>query len=241
MATFINTSYSNPTNCDNDNTNTATVDDFTVKTLKPNTPVVLAINSFDKLYAGGRRAWHSYAAVHSDFHITAFIAHNAFDGTPRHCCSPRTGVWIVGSCAGPLSTETLKLEVAEILYIAGLDNLSPTSQGNGHTVPYDYGYLWQRSTLEVCNQIVVNPGGNGHFDDGANNRSSSEANLKGFTSLSIWDVSGRLMGEFKAGDLENAGNLNQLVESRLQNMVPGIYFVRLVANGEITTQKIAVE
>lgn len=53
----ITTPYHNPTNCDPIDEKDDNIDGSISKTLKPNSPIVFAINSFSKLYAGGRRAW----------------------------------------------------------------------------------------------------------------------------------------------------------------------------------------
>lgn len=243
LSTVINTPYQNPTDCDNVEELPYSMSGAFTKPLKPNTPIIMAINTFDKLYAGGCRAWHSQSRINSDFHITAVIHSNAYDGTPRHCCSPRVGAWIFGSCDGDRTTSQLNIEVAEILFTAGFNGLIPTSIGNGHAVPRDFGFLVERSTLEECNNIAVNPrSDDGDVLDGASQKLVEVATRPAFESLSVWDNSGRMIAEFTANDLLlGPVNLKELVGERLQGTVPGIYFIRLIEDGKLTTQKIFVQ
>lgn len=231
-ATVINTPFYNDTNCLNYSFRVGSYEGNTQKTIKPNIPVELAINSFDKLYAGGRRAWRSWSAVNSDCHITALLKPNAFDGTPRHCCSPMIGAWVLSSCDGMLTTEMLKVEVAFKLGELGI-NPYPG-------VPTEFGILVRPSTLEECNKIVINPG-TGHRDDNNAGFSLAEDAFQAFTSLSIWNISGSLIAEFHASELKTETDLKQLVETRLRDITPGIYFVRFVTKGRSTTQKIIVQ
>lgn len=245
IGTVINTPYYNPANCDNEAELPFSMEDAIIKTMRPNAPIVLAINTFDKMKAGGRRAWHSYARINSDFHITGVIDANAYDGTPVHCCSPKVATWILGSCDGDRSTDHLKVEVAEFLYLAGFNGLVPAPIGNGRIVPGEFGYLSERSSREECNKIVVNPGivGGGETGGRSNEMLGSENASEAkntFQSLSVWDVSGRMIAEFTAQDLQTGVNVRQLVNERLQGMTPGIYFVRQVQNGEMRTRKILV-
>lgn len=157
----MNTPYYNPTTC-TEKSESASMQGHHSTALRPNEPVVMGITSFDKLFAGGRRAWHSYARINSNFSLAGYLRSNANDGTPRHCCSPKTAMWVVGSCDGPVSTEVLKIRAANLFWTAGLSTgYQTTNAGNGRTMPSDYGWISEPSTDSGCNSIIVNDGGGG--------------------------------------------------------------------------------
>lgn len=234
----ITTPYHNPTNCDPIDEKDDDMFGSISKKLKPNTPIVFAINSFSKLYSGGRRAWHSYARINSAYHITAFIRQDAYSGIPRHCCSPKVGLWVLGSCDGPWNVVELKKEVADKLYHAGMDNL-PISSINGlRTVPFEFGFLWEPSSAADCNKIVVVGGERG--DKSTLEGTLNEADLKDFKSLSVWDISGRIVADFNLEDALSFSSIKEMVDNKLQTVTPGVYIIRLIANGESISQKILI-
>jgi len=240
IESLINADYFDPTNCDDDADVFSSKEGSKIKKIRPNMPAVLAINSFDKLSAGGRRSWYSTARVLSNFYIAANIRHNAYDGTPVHCCSPKVGLWVLGSCDGaPLSTGQLKILVAEHLRLAGYLNLPPDPLApGGVTVPREFGYLRQEGSKEVCNRLPINNSGGSGFGGGTEERSLSIQ--KDFQRLSIWDASGKMIANFTADDTQSA-DVNALVRERLQSVSAGMYFVRLEANGQTSTQKIFIK
>lgn len=241
IATQINTPFYNPANCDNERTEYGSMDGYHPAKLRPNVPVILTVNSFDKLSAGGRRAWHSFGRVNSNCYIATIIDHNSYDGTPKHCCSPKVAAWVLGSIDGPWSTDQLKIAVAEIFYTAGMNNLTPTNMGNGHTLPREFGYLSQASSDPACNRIVVNQG-KGINTSAVLENSNRFDHLSNFQSLSVWDVSGRQIANFTAQDLKylDPSGINNMVNQKLSSLTPGIYFLNLLANGEVSTHKVVV-
>lgn len=242
VANSLNTPYYNASDCDNVNENFNDFERSSVRNIKPNRPVVLTINSYSKLYAGGRRAWHSYARILSNFYIAAALDDDAFNGTPRHCCTPRVGVWVLASCDGPRSTEQLKLEVAEKFYHFGFDNLPGSNQGNGFTVPGEYGSIWERSDRAECNRIIVNPGGGGGniFESTDRNLRSVSLDEELAMTVWVWDASGRLLRGVseKFTSFDRSSIIRNI---RNYGISSGIYFVRIVYGTKTETFKIFIE
>jgi hypothetical protein len=230
-ATLLNTPYYNPATCDNEDIVIKSMEGYHTAALKPNTPVVMGINSYNKLYSGGMRAWHSYSRVNSDFHLAGFINANAFDDTPRHCCSPLVGLWIVGSCDGPLSTQNLMLLVRDILWTTPLTGL-------GSTLPYEYGWISTPSSRSDCNRIIINNGSGIGYRDLSSNTDSSPQDY--IASVSIWDVSGKMLGQVQPKQYSTYLEMKELVEQQF-NVAPGIYFLHMISSGGATrVQKIVL-
>jgi hypothetical protein len=238
IADLLNTPYYNPSDCDNVNENFDDFEGYSIRNIRPNRPVVLTINSYSKLYAGGRRAWHSYARILSNFYIAAAIDDDAFNGTPRHCCTPRVGVWVLASCDGPRSTEQLKLEVADKFYHFGFNNLPGSNQGNGFTVPGEYGSIWEASDRVECNRVVVNPGGGNIY--GIGDRGLMEPFLEDGYTVFVCDVSGRLVRVLNR-KMVNPSRFDIIRVMREYNIDSGIYFVRIVSDRNTESFKVFIE
>ncbi len=201
--------------------------------IRPNVVQVLAINSFDKLYSGGRRSWYSNARINSNFFIAAEVL-PSHEG-PRHCCTRGMATWVVGSCAGPLSTEALKREVTTFFYLKDFSGFVPDNGSpNGITMPAEFGVLTRKVANEYCNRFDSGLG-SGLNGDVITDRS---INYSGYSNLSIWDVSGRLIANFNESVPFN--EMDALIRAKLTDLVPGVYFVRTEANGIATTRKIFV-
>lgn len=153
----LNTPYYNATTCGNSDEKFDKLDGEISHLFRPNKSVVLSINSYNRLFSTGRRAWNAWSRINSNFSIAAKIDVNRTEGIPIHCCSPQIGSWIVASCDGPLPTEQLKTMVAEQLFHAGIINLPPSAYGNGYNVPGEYGFWVTPSVYSECNNINVTP------------------------------------------------------------------------------------
>jgi hypothetical protein len=105
-----------------------------------------------------------------------------------------------------------------LLYHNGITNLIQTP--SGISVVNDFGYTVQPSSLQTCNQIVVNPTVSG----GRSNDSEILTNETEHSAIQIYDVNGRLVktqqwfGQFEQSDLAS-------LNSAQSNLPMGIYFV----------------
>jgi hypothetical protein len=131
-------------------------------------------------------------------------------------------MWLVGHCGGSATEDQLKVQAADLLYHNGITNLIQTP--SGISVVNDFGYTVQPSSLQTCNQIVVNPTVSG----GRSNDSEILTNETERSAIQIYDVNGRLVktlqwiGQFEQSDLASLNNAQS-------NLPVGIYFV-LVSN-----------
>lgn len=223
LGTIFTTPYGQSTGCNNDDDKFGFIEHQSVqKTFKPNATITFSMNSFDKLACGGKRKWHSNARVLSGHYLTGVVKNNAYDGTPVHCCTPKIGMWLVGHCGGSATEDQLKVQAADLLYHNGITNLIQTPAGI--SVPNDFGYTIQPSSLELCNEIVVNPTVSG----GRSNDSETVINEIENSDIQIFDVNGRLVktlqwvGQFANSDLASLKNAHG-------NLPAGIYFL-LVSN-----------
>ncbi len=223
LGSIFNTPYGQSTGCDSYDDKFGDVYRQSIqKTFKPNATVTLTMNSFDKIESGGKRKWHAHGRVLSGHYLTGVVKHNTWDGTPVHCCTPKIGMWLVGHCGGSTTEDQLKVEAADLLYHNGITNLIQTP--SGISVVNDFGYTVQASSIELCNQIVVNPTVSGGRSDGSETLADGEKR----SSIQIFDLSGRLVevlpwsGAFAISDLPTLANARS-------NLPTGIYFV-LVSN-----------
>jgi hypothetical protein len=158
-ATMLNTPYHTATQCDAISEVTGSLESPVLElqqSMRPNYPVVLGINSYSKLMAGGRRGFHANARINSNAWIVASIKPNAYDGSPTYCCSPAIGSWISASMDGPLPIAKLNKLVGDRLYNEGFFQYNPiTGQ-----LPKDWGVIFKPSDRAECNRIIVNPNGN---------------------------------------------------------------------------------
>jgi hypothetical protein len=227
FASTLGTAFTTPvtlsTGCNNDDDKFGGVFRQSIqKTFKPNATITLTMSSYDKISSGGRRAWHSHGRVLSGHFLTGVVKPNAYDNTPVHCCSPKLGMWLVGHCGGSTTEDQLKVEAADLLYHNGIVNLINTPAGI--SVVDDFGYTVQASSLEQCNQIVVNPTVSG----GRSNESEIKNDVK-ISNVQIYDVNGRLVKSFQwSGGFSNSDLIR--LKDRHSNLQAGIYFV-LVDNG----------
>jgi len=131
-------------------------------------------------------------------------------------------MWLVGHCGGSATEDQLKVQAADLLYHNGITNLIQTP--SGISVVNDFGYTVQASSLEMCNQIVVEHTVSG----GRSNDSQILTNEIESSAIQIYDVNGRLaktlqwVGQFEQSDLASLRNAPS-------NLPAGIYFV-LVSN-----------
>jgi hypothetical protein len=223
LGSVFTTPYGQSTGCNNDDDKFADVFRQSIqRTFKPNATITLTMSSFDKIASGGKRKWHSHGRVLSGHFLTGVVKHNAFDNTPVHCCTPKIGMWLVGHCGGSATEDQLKVEAADLLYHNGIVNLIQTP--SGLSVVNDFGYTVQASSLEMCNQIVVNPTVSG----GRSDDSETVINEIENSGIQIYDANGRLVktlqwvSQFGNSDLASLKNANF-------NLPTGIYFV-LVSN-----------
>jgi hypothetical protein len=142
-----------------------------------------------------------------------------------------------------MDKNTLKVQVANRLYEAGINNLVQVNFGNGLIVPGDFGYIAEPSFIEACNKIVVNPvggGGNGGSGLGGNpgaERGTDDNN--GFSTWSVWDFSGRLIATFDAsaiGSLEK--DWPQAIRGYLPTLASGVYYLHYTEAGKAKALKI---
>jgi hypothetical protein len=218
LGAVFTTSYGLPTDCDiYDDKFGGKERSSVVRSFKPNATITLTVSSYDKIACGGKRKWFSNARVLSGHYLTGVVKHNAYDGTPLHCCTPKIGMWLVGHCGGSRTEDQLKVEAADNLYHNGILGLIQTP--GGRSVENDFGYTVQASSLEICNTIVVNPEVTGGRSDG----SETASILDDFTTIQIYDATGRLVNSmqwsvgFSKTDLTTLSNANS-------DLPPGIYF-----------------
>jgi hypothetical protein len=218
LGSVFTTPYGQSTGCNNDDDKFGFVEKQSIqRKFKPNATVTLTMSSYDKIASGGRRAWHSHGRILSGHFLTAVVKHDAFNGEPEHCCTPKIGMWMVGHCGGSATEDQLKGEAADLLYHSGIVNLLQTP--NGISVVNDFGYTVQQSSLEICNQIVVNPTVSGGRSNGEETTLDSEE-----TDLVIFDINGRLLsslvwsGKFTNQDLV-------ALRSTYSNLPTGMYLI----------------
>jgi hypothetical protein len=222
FASTLGTAFTTPvtlsTGCNNDDDKFGGVFRQSIqKTFKPNATITLTMSSYDKISSGGRRSWHSHGRVLSGHFLTGVVKPNAYDNTPVHCCSPKLGMWLVGHCGGSTTEDQLKVEAADLLYHNGIVNLINTPAGI--SVVDDFGYTVQASSLEQCNQIVINPTVSG----GRSNESEIKKDVK-TSNVQIYDVNGRLVKSFQWSGVFTNSDLIRL-KDRHSNLQAGIYFV----------------
>jgi hypothetical protein len=188
---------------------------------------------YNKIASGGKRKWHSHGRVLSGHYLTGVVSPNAFDQTPAHCCTPKIGMWLVGHCGGSATEDQLKVQAADLLYHNGITNLIQTP--SGISVVNDFGYTVQPSSLQTCNQIVVNPTVSG----GRSNDSEILTNETEHSAIQIYDVNGRLVktlqwfGQFEQSDLAS-------LNSAQSNLPMGIYFVLISNKTDRETYKLFI-
>jgi hypothetical protein len=234
LGSIFTTPYGQSTGCNNDDDKFGVIEKNSVKkTFKPNATVTFSMNSYNKIASGGKRKWHSHGRVLSGHYLTGVVSPNAFDHTPVHCCTPKIGMWLVGHCGGSATEDQLKVQAADLLYHNGITNLIQTP--SGISVVNDFGYTVQPSSLQTCNQIVVNPTVSG----GRSNDSDILTNETEYSAIQIYDVNGRLVktlqwiGQFEQSDLAS-------LYSAQSNLPMGIYFVLISNKTDRTTYKLFI-
>ena len=217
LGAVFTTSYGLPTECDNyDDKFGGRESASAVRSFKPNATVTLTVSSYDKIACGGKRKWFSHARVLSGHYLTGVVRPNAYDGTPVHCCTPAIGMWLVGHCGGSATEEQLKVQAADLLYHNGILGLIQTP--GGLSVVNDFGYTIKASSLEICNQIVVNP----QVTGGRSNGSETASILDDSTVIQIYDATGRLVSSIQWSGGFSKTDLTTLRNSR-SNLPSGIY------------------
>ena len=175
------------------------------------------MSSFDRIASGGRRAWHAHGRILSGHFLTGVVKHDAYNGAPVHCCTPKVGMWMVGHCGGSATEDMLKREAADLLYHNQITNLIQTP--SGISVVNDFGYTVQQSSVDACNQIVVNPTVSG----GRSNETEPIIETIS-TNVQIFDLQGRFLrsvtwpSNFIGQDLVALRNINS-------DLPIGLYFV----------------
>ena len=142
-------------------------------------------------------------------------------------------MWLVGHCGGSDTEDQLKVQAADLLYHNGITNLIQTP--SGISVVNDFGYTVQASSLEMCNQIVVEHTVSG----GRSNDSQILTNEIESSAIQIYDVNGRLtktlqwVGQFEQSDLASLKNAQS-------NLPAGIYFVLVNNKTDRETYKLFI-
>lgn len=158
--------------------------------LEPNKPVNLTLSSFSNLMAGGRRSFHSWARINSDFYLAGYVPGGLFaDETQNHCCSKKLGDWLLAS-DGPLSVDDLKEEVG-LIFKAFAPWPYPSDPGTGIIrLPTEYGWMAYDSHPE-CTMSTGDAYDDGNRPEHATGR--TELVVTGLTGVKVFDLSGRLL------------------------------------------------
>lgn len=205
--------------------------------------------SFSNQQSGGKRSWESESQIWSSFYMVATVEGGASGDQPRECCTNTLATWLLANEGGPTNDSKLKQFVGNELTLAGGSPQTPWLY-LGQTpinpdpfgilvVPSEYGF----AEIDVHCDFFHDPnGGGGERSNGASINgiigSDGDSISAGPHSVKIYDLSGKLL--YSGADFVEKNTVNNFLQSRGLNTVPGIYLVQMLHGTQSETVKVVV-
>lgn len=233
---LIRTPYYSQKNCDagDDFERTLCFGD-TMILLQANKPVSLFLFSNTGLMAGGKRSWHSWARVLSDFYVVGYVPGGFSHPNARHCCTPKIGNWVLATVPGaPFTMNGLLAQVGNI-FTAWAP--WPYPQDPGTNILQLPAYEYHSMSVNVANcdlEGLVDPDGNDQRTHGRDNASNTEE-----YEIRLFDFSGRII--FSNKITRSILDIRSHIRTLMPELPTGIYVIHISSSEGTSVRKIFID
>lgn len=233
---LIRTPYYSQKNCDagDDFERTLCFGD-TMILLQANRPVSLFLFSNTGLMAGGKRSWHSWARVLSDFYVAGYVPGGFSHPNAGHCCTPKIGNWVLATVPGaPFTMNELLAQVGNI-FTAWAPWPYPRDPGTNILQLPAYEYHSMSVNVANCDlEGLVDPDG-----DYQRAYSKDDAIDMEEYEIRLFDFSGRII--FSNRITRSIVDMRSHVKTLIPALPTGIYVIHISSSDGTSVRKIFID